>query len=67
MSKQTKETNYLCFHDWINWTNKLTLKNKTISYCLTLLIYIADPATFLDSNSVLGNFYSSESSLFIQN
>ena len=28
----------LSFHDWISWINKLTLKDKTVSYCLTLLI-----------------------------
>ena len=31
MPKQT-----LCFHDWINWINKLTLKDNTVSYYFTL-------------------------------
>ena len=42
--------------------NKLTLKGNKISYCFTL--YVADPATFLASNSVLGPYFSSENSLF---
>ena len=43
----------LCFHDWIN---KLTsgLTFFTVSLCW----YVADPATFLVSNSVLGIFFS---------
>ena len=43
----------------MNW---LILKDNTVLLCL----YVADPATFLDSNSVLGTVFSSESSLFIQ-
>ena len=42
--------------------NKLTLKGNKISYCFTL--YVADAATFLASNSVLGPYFSSENSLF---
>ena len=42
--------------------NKQTLKDNTTQYCL----YVADPATFLASNSALGILFSSENSLFIQ-
>ena len=27
------KTNSLCCHGWINWTNKLTLKDNTVSCC----------------------------------
>lgn len=40
-NKESKETNSLWRHDWINW---LILKDDTVSYCFTL--YSADPATF---------------------
>ena len=33
----------------------MTLKDNTMSYCL-LCLYVADPANFLDSNSVPGNW-----------
>ena len=46
----------------MSWINKLTLKDHTVSCCL----YVADPATFLASHSVLGTLLSSESGLFIQ-
>ena len=36
----------------MNWINKLSLKDDTTSYCFTLFIYVADPATILASNSV---------------
>ena len=39
-----------------------TLEDNTVSYCFTL----ADPATFLVLNSVLGTLLSSETNLFIQ-
>ena len=42
----------LCLHDWINWTNKLTLKNDTNS--VSLCLYVADPATSPASHSVPG-------------
>ena len=42
----------------------MTLKDNTISYCSTL--YVADPATFLGSNSVLGTLFSSENGLLNQ-
>ena len=29
---------WLPFHDWINWISKLTLKDETVSYCLTFFI-----------------------------
>ena len=35
---KTKKRNYLCLHDWINWTNKLTLKDNTISFSFTLFM-----------------------------
>ena len=38
---------------WANWMTKLTLKGNTISYCL----YLADPASFLASDSVLGPYF----------
>ena len=38
MDKQTKSPNSLRFHDWINWINKLTLKDDTVSYGMTLFI-----------------------------
>ena len=44
--------------------NRWTLKDNAISYLLCLRV--ADPATFLASNSVLGTLFSSENSLFIQ-
>ena len=28
----------LCLHSWINWMNKLTLKDDTVSHCFTLFI-----------------------------
>ena len=65
---QTKSTNSLCFdrkkqlkkpqYDWINRINKLTLRDNTCSHCFTL--NVADPATFLASNSVLGTLFSLE-------
>ena len=58
MPKQTKWTNSLWSHDWIN---KLITQFHTHLHCL----YLADPATFLASNSVLETLFSSETSLFI--
>ena len=49
LPKQTKWTNSLCFHDWINKINKPTLKGNTI-YIVSLCLYVADPATFIASN-----------------
>ena len=43
----------------------LTLKDKRFHTDL-LDLHVADPATFLASDSVLGAFSSPESSLFIQ-
>ena len=43
------------FIDLIDWI-QLTLNDNTISYCL-LCLYVADPATFLVSNSVLGPYF----------
>ena len=40
------------FYEWINWTNKLTLKDNTV-YTVLLCLFVADPATFLASDSVL--------------
>ena len=37
MPKQYKEKNSICFHDWINWINKLTLKD--FSYCFNLFMF----------------------------
>ena len=50
-AKQTKLANSLRFHAWINWINKLTLKDNTVSCCFILCLYVADRATFLASNS----------------
>ena len=52
MNELNKETEIL----------KRTIQFHTVSLCL----YVADPATFLASNSVLGTLFSSENSLFIQ-
>ena len=35
----------------------MTLKDNMISCCYTLFIYVADPATFLASNSFLGPYF----------
>ena len=56
LPKQTKESNSLCFHDWINWINKLTLKDNTV-YTVLVCLYVADPATFLAPNSFLGPYF----------
>ena len=37
-----------------------------MTHTVLLCLYVADPATFLASDSVLGTLYSSENSLFIQ-
>ena len=60
----------LCFHDWINWIDKLTLKDNTVSLCFIFFyiykcIHVADPATFLASNSVLGTLFFPGNNLFI--
>ena len=57
---ERNKPNFFCSHDWMNWTYKLTLKDHTI--CLNM----ADPATFLVSNSVLATLFFSENSLFTQ-
>ena len=36
LNELTKQTISICFHDLINWVNKLTLKDKIISYFFTL-------------------------------
>ena len=41
-------------------------RDDAISYRFTLRLHVADPATFLASNGVLGTLFSSENSLFIQ-
>ena len=43
--------------------NTLTLKDNTVAYCFPL--YVAGPATFLASYSVLVILFSSENSVFI--
>ena len=49
---------------YILWLNhKLTLKDNTI-YTVLLCLCVADPATFLASNTVLGTLFSSEKSFF---
>ena len=54
-----KHTPSCFFHDWIN---KLTdLQFHAVLFCF----YVADPATFLALNSVLGTLFSSENSLLI--
>ena len=37
-----------------------------MTHTVLLCLYVADPATFLSSNSVPGTLFSSENSLFIQ-
>ena len=37
--------------------NKLTLKDRRVSYYFILCLNVADPATFLASNSVLVIFF----------
>ena len=53
---------------WVNMTKTLhcenNLKGRLCSF--RFCIYLADPATFLASNSVLGTLFSTENSLFIQ-
>ena len=52
---------------WLNKLNKQTdFKRTTQFHTVLLCLYVADPATFLASNSVLGTLFSFESSLFIQ-
>ena len=46
--------------------NKLTLRDDTIDTML-LCLYVAEPCTFLTSNTVLGTLFSSENRLYIQN
>ena len=52
LNKQTILYNYIyiIFHDWVN---KLTFKRTTHFHTVLLCLYVADPATFLASNSVL--------------
>ena len=45
-----------------NQKRKILIKFHAVLLCL----YVADPANFLASNSVLGTLFSSENSLFIQ-
>ena len=42
------------------------IKQHTFTLFTLFMFYVADPATFLASNSVLGKLFSSENSLFIQ-
>ena len=42
------------------------LTDNTVAFFFKLCLYVADPTTFLASDSVLGSLFSSESSLFIQ-
>ena len=39
MPTQTRLTISLCFHEWINWINKLTLDCNTVSHCFTLITW----------------------------
>ena len=39
------QTNCLCFHDWLNWINKVTLKDNTVPYCF--ILFVVDPAIYL--------------------
>ena len=38
MPTQTEKKKTFGFHDCINWMNKLTLKDNTVSYCFALFI-----------------------------
>ena len=46
MPEQTKQTNSLCFHDWIN---KLTLKDNTILYSFIYTLFICGGPCHLSS------------------
>ena len=49
------------------WLNEQTdLKRTTQFHAVLLCLYVADPATFLALNIVLGTLLFSENSLFIQ-
>ena len=56
LNKLSKQTVF-SFHDWINWTNKLTSKNNSI-YTVQLCLYVADPAIFLASHSLLTGLFT---------
>ena len=47
------------------WPNKLNKQTAQV-HTVLLRLYVADPATFLASNSVVGTLFSSETNLFIQ-
>ena len=53
ISNDSSKTNSLCCHDWMKRINKLILKSNII-YTVLLCLHVADPATFLASDSVLG-------------
>ena len=40
----------------MNWINKLTLKDNKM-YTVLLCLHVADPATSLASNSILGLYF----------
>lgn len=46
--------------------NKVTLKENTILHCFTYILYLADPATSLATDGVLGPFFPLKTAFFIQ-
>ena len=57
----TKKTLWFFMTEWIkytNWPQRITHFHNVL-----LCLYVADPATFLASNSVLGTLFSPENSL----
>ena len=63
MPKQSKPKNLYLF-SLLNKQTDLTGQHNFLLFYFVL--HVADPATFLASNSGLGTLFSSENSLFIQ-
>ena len=62
---QTNWMNSLSSDDWINWINKLTLKDNTVSCCFALFT-CGGPCHLSSFKQSSGILLSSEDSLFIQ-
>ena len=62
MHKQTKQWSVFIFTPEQTNCPQRTTQFHTVLLCL----YVADPATFLALNSILGTLFPSENSLFIQ-
>ena len=71
----TSSTDFLCLiklnkqtlhiQKWMNWINKLTIKDKAISYCFTLFIS-GRPCHLSSFKHCSGTLFSSKNSLFIR-